>query len=125
MADEQVYLNDEKWNQCIHSLKEIAASILNNEMGLNDGSLEILAILYKLPYSICNDANFLIFHALSSETMHLPLAHVRNEWNESSLINADKELKEIEESFKNDIRTACKYLLIFDFDSFRAQLLAR
>jgi hypothetical protein len=123
MPTEQIYLNDEKWNQCINSLKEMAKRIFNNDIRLNDGAVEIVALLHKLPSPLSYNSNFVIFHALSSETTHLPLAHVREKWSESGLIKADVELKEIEERFDGDIRKACEQILIFDFDGFRARWL--
>lgn len=119
MVNQQIYLNDEKWNECVSSLKTIANNILNGHIALIEGSVEIVALLHRLPMSIDNNSEFTIFHALSSETTHLPLAHVRGKWNEISLIKVDKEIKEIEKRFNDDIRQACYNLLNFNFENVR------
>ncbi|MDR3478379.1 MAG: DUF2489 domain-containing protein [Gammaproteobacteria bacterium] len=118
MSSEQIYLNDEKWYECINSLKKIANDILREQTGFNQSSIEIVYILNKLPTSISDYPAFLVFQALSSETT-LPLVHARKYWNSVALIKADQELKQIEARYADAIPEACQHLLEFNFDNFR------
>lgn len=119
MVLEQIYLNDERWNSCINSLREIARRILSDESRLNEGAIEIVTLLHKLPSPLSCNPDFASFHALSSETTHLPLPHVRVLWSEASLVRADKELEEIEERYYESIKKSSALVLTYDFDGFR------
>ena len=103
-------------NDYINQLKSLAQKILNKELGLNEGTIEVVYILNKLPRAVCYDPSLLVFHALSSETTHLPLTRVRHLWAPESLAKADKELDEIESHYRERINKACMALLCYDFD---------
>ncbi|MCE9552526.1 MAG: hypothetical protein K8T91_03995 [Planctomycetes bacterium] len=93
----------------VHALR-IAKSILRSEIGLVEGTREILPHLRAIFEARDPDVSFLI--GLDSETDHLPVGTERKHWKEEALHVKDQQLHEAEEFYREYAETALRQILL-------------
>ena len=91
------------------NLLDLAKSILNGQMQIAPGCLQIQQLLFDLSLDV--DKEFIIFTGFNSETDRFPLGQERSLWNQDSLKDKDKELARIEEFYKQQIFLACQAII--------------
>lgn len=89
----------------------IANDILENRIGIIKGARELDR--FQFEYNLENNKSLLFFVGISSETDHLPVGEERVKWSKDTLLEKDKEIKEIEDYYRNSALLACKELIKF------------
>ena len=90
---------------------KIANDILENKIGIIEGARELNH--FQFGYNLENNKSLLFFVGVASETDHLPVDVVREKWNKDALLIKDKEIKEVEDYYKNAVTKACRELIEF------------
>jgi hypothetical protein len=78
-------------------------------MGLIETSHELCKYAFRLRSE--NDTDFLFFRSIDSQTDHLPVGRVREEWAKDALFKKDEEVLEIEALFKDEAIIAANRLI--------------
>lgn len=58
-----------------------------------------------------DDPDFALMWAVVTETDHLPLGPVREEWSEAALAEKDKELEAAAEKWGDEVRVSCRRII--------------
>lgn len=90
---------------------DIAKSILNGKMSFVEGA-RLLSSLRPEAAVHDEDADFMVFAAIDSETDSLPIGTVRQYWSNDALEKLDTEIIEAELSAKRLGGDACESLIL-------------
>lgn len=97
----------------------ICEAMLNEEIGVIAGSRILCGLEHELFQSEAgwfqNDADFIPFIAINSQTDHLPIDYERKNWSVEALQRKDKEIEKAEAAHQDDALAACR-ILIARFD---------
>ena len=91
------------------SIVAIARKILAGEMGLIEGTRELVRLRSDVSDDL--DPDFMYFVALESETDHLPIGSVRAEWAPEALREKDAEIRAYEAAERDDAVRHCEKLI--------------
>jgi hypothetical protein len=86
---------------------ETAKKVLSGEIGIVEGSIRLSQLAHAVVPSWAEDADFVVFGALSSETDHLPTGSARQYWSAAALAEADAQIARIENDAREDVLRAC------------------
>ena len=91
---------------------KIANKLLNDDIGIIEGS----RLLSSLRHEVTDereqlDPDFLIFVVIDSDTDSLPVGKQREYWADYALVAKDKEVKQAEDFYREDVMQACKVLI--------------
>lgn len=105
--------NLQLWQKHRRKVRALAQRIIDGKVGIIEGSRQIL--LYQTWLHAREDETFDVFRAIDSETGHLPIGKVRDHWSPDALKEKDKEIKEVEDFYRESairaaIRVREKYL---------------
>lgn len=87
-----------------------AQAMLDGRLSFLIGSRYLAALRHEINAS-ADDADFLIFVAIDSETDALPLGAVREHWDQDALARLDPKIKEAERWASAVASDACRSLL--------------
>lgn len=87
----------------------IARHILNGSIGIVEGSRLLLTV--QRAAGAEDDANFMFFVGVNSQTDHLPVGDVRRHWNADALRLKDVELNEFETEVRARALEVCRKLI--------------
>ena len=88
---------------------EIANRVLNQELGSIEASRTLIRLFYQIKKD--DDKNLMVFKALDSETDHLPLGKLRENYSPNKLEVMDNEVKSYEHTYRESINLACKNII--------------
>ncbi|MCB8979707.1 MAG: hypothetical protein H6657_20040 [Ardenticatenaceae bacterium] len=89
---------------------QVAEQILNQEIGLIEGT----RLLSRLRGEVTEgqfDPDFTLFIGIDSETDALPVGDERQFWADSVLLEKDKEIRRLEDFYRDNVVAACKVLI--------------
>jgi hypothetical protein len=84
--------------------------MLDGQLGFLIGSRRLAALRHEID-TAANDADFLVFVAIDSETDALPLGAVREHWDQGALARLNPEIEEAEHWAFTVGADACKSLI--------------
>ena len=90
--------NLQLWQKHCRKVRALAQRIIDGQVGIIEGSRQIL--LYQSWLHARGDEAFNVFRAIESQTDHLPIGKVRDLWSPDALKEKDKEIKEVEEFYR-------------------------
>ena len=102
---EQIYFVEEQRKAMAH----MARQILDGKIGIVAGARELTRL--RFPSRAESDSDILVFVGVDSETDHLPLGNVRQQWNAEVLKVKDEELKRYEVQVRERVFGACRNLI--------------
>jgi len=88
----------------------IAQDLLNSDEVYLDKVIELWKIGNEI-HGQCWDTEFHIFGVIESDTDHLPIEKIRENCSKTMLENADKELTNVIDFYKQDVVQACNDIL--------------
>jgi hypothetical protein len=86
---------------------ETAKMVLSGEIGIIEGSVQLSQLAHAVVPNWAEDADFVVFGALSSESDHLPTGSARQYWSAAALAEADIRIARIENDAREDVMRAC------------------
>ena len=89
---------------------QVAEQILNQEIGLIEGARLLSRLRGEVTESQF-DPDFTLFVGIDSETDALPVGDERQLWADSVLLEKDKEIKRLEDFYRDNVVAACKVLI--------------
>jgi hypothetical protein len=89
---------------------ETAQAMLNGELGFLMGSRRLSALRHAVDVAD-NDADFLTFVSIDSDTDALPLGEVRRHWDKEALARLEPEIQSAEAWAAQAGSAACKSLI--------------
>jgi hypothetical protein len=90
---------------------QIARAVLAGDISVLEAPIALCPLLRSDPtIASKDDAKLMI--ALESETDHLPIGRVREEWHPDFLPEKDQEVARFEELSRKDVRSACERILL-------------
>ena len=102
--------HEEYVNLLRKQIVQVATKILNEELGLIEGT-RLLSAASREVTNNQFDPDFLLFVAVDSETDALPIGKERQYWADYALVEKDKEIKRAEEFYREQIIAGCKVLI--------------
>jgi hypothetical protein len=93
------------------SRKVVAAaqSILSGELGVVAGARQLCGLAHQVGAD--RDPDFIVFIGIDSESDHLPIGEVRQQWNPDALLAKDAELADYEARVRERAFAACRSLI--------------
>jgi hypothetical protein len=91
-------------------LRGIAKAALSREIGVLDAARALAPLLSKFPdMALEEDSKFIV--GVESETDHLPLGHVREQWEAGALAEKDRGIARCEDLWGDQFRATCERIL--------------
>ena len=87
-----------------------ARLILDRQINLVEGAWRLSALRHDVTRKYFDD-DFMLFVAIASETDHLPVGDVRNQYSPDALRKADAEIAEAERLHRAQAEHACEKLI--------------
>jgi hypothetical protein len=88
-----------------------AEAAVSGSMPLLDACVRLAALAHDLVPSWAEDQDFVIFGLVASESDHLPLGEVRQQWSAQALTKADAEIASICDFYRSQILAACSNVI--------------
>ncbi|MCP4674179.1 MAG: DUF2489 domain-containing protein [Deltaproteobacteria bacterium] len=104
------WFNEEYMNQRRSEVIDVANKIIDGATGVIEGARELHVLQYEVSEDDF-DSDFMVFNAINSETDHLPIGKVREQWSSSTLEMKDEEKTAAEKRFRKEAISACKKLI--------------
>ncbi len=102
--------HEEYIEKCRHAAIQVCQDVLAGKRPLISAVRQLRQLLAELGVDDHQD-DFVAFVVLDSEADHLPVGPVREQWHPEALALKDKEIAEVEKSYKFEVHEACKRLL--------------
>ena len=91
--------------------------MLSGSIGIAAGSITLSGLCFELTKKD-HDPDFFPFIGIASDCAHIPFGKVRERWSSKGLEKIDRELEELENSYKEMVLSACnKIIARFENDS--------
>jgi hypothetical protein len=87
----------------------IAKSLLKQQIGIVEASRILIRLRYEAQLE--DEENLNIFRAIDSETDHLPIGLLRENYSSTKLVEVDEEIKKCDEFYEKLVENACKNLI--------------
>lgn len=87
----------------------VAKEILDNKISILEGARKLSKFQFVEGFKENKDIMFFVF--LDSESDNLPIGEERKNWDPTVLAEKDKDIKDIENYYKNDAIAACQHLM--------------
>jgi hypothetical protein len=105
-----MHITDLEYKEKIEAqIVELAASMIKGEIGIIDGSRQMVPLCHSIGEECEPDFNEFIY--IDSETDHLPVGKVRKFWASDSLIKKDEQIKKAEDIYREGALNACRSLI--------------
>ena len=101
--------NEAKHRRACHAVVGIARGVLNGSVGIVEGSRMLLTI--QRAAGAEDDADFLFFVGVNSQTDHLPVGDLRRHWSPDALRLKDDELNGFEVQVRARALEVCRKLI--------------
>jgi hypothetical protein len=101
--------NEEAWHSSCQKVVIAAEAILAGEIGIVAGARKQASLRFEVEAE--NDADFIFFVGVDSQTDHLPLGDAEKHWNSAILESKRDEIKEYESLMKDRAHEASRNLL--------------
>jgi hypothetical protein len=89
---------------------QIARSVLTEQTSILVAACELSALVRSNP-TIASEDDGRFFVGIASETDHLPIGRVRQEWHPDFLPAKDREIEQCEALWREQMRAACERIL--------------
>lgn len=93
----------------VNEILIIVNDILEEKIGSIKASRKLIRLFSEIGFDDDND--LLVFKALDSETDHLPVGKLRENYSSQKLKEIDEEIKKYEDFYRNSVMSACKNIL--------------
>lgn len=93
----------------IKKIVEIANEVLENKISVVVAARKLEK--YQFGFGLESNKSILFFVALASETENLPIGEERKNWDADALLEKDIEIKNIEDSYREDALSAARHLI--------------
>ena len=93
--------NEQQWLKRCRKLRALANRIVSGEVAVIEGSRQVLK--YQFWLHAGDDADFRIFAAVNSKSLHLPVGLVRANWQPDALRMKDEEVAALENLYRKEV----------------------
>ena len=89
-------------------LRALSKRIIDGEESIIEGSRNMVGYMFRMKENK-NDL-WKIFRAVDTKSHHLPIGPVRQYWEQNALEKKDKEIKQLEDFYRNDVVAAARQI---------------
>lgn len=93
----------------IHEIVSVANNILEGNIGSIEASRKLIALFYDA--GLDNDDDLAVFKALDSQTDHLPINKLRENYSSERLEEIDEEVKQYENFYRDAVMKASRNII--------------
>jgi hypothetical protein len=88
-----------------------AQTVLDDQLGIIEDSIALAGSAHEVVPDWRDDADFVVFALVADVADRLAIGAVRSRWSAAALTRADREIEDITQSFRGQVRQACQNVI--------------
>ena len=102
--------NEQYMSEKRREVTNVAQLLRDKKINVVEGAMKLNALRHEVSQKDF-DEDFMLFVAISSETDHLPVGHVREQYSSAALQKADAEIHDADKFYRSQVVVACEKLI--------------